>query len=92
MNRFVWTAEKTAILVAGREASPPVPWGTLAPKVDATILQCKDKIKRLAEGVDAGPDKPEDVERICLSCRGSFIAKGRFMRVCYVCKSSKMWE
>lgn len=90
--KFMWTAERTNILLLERSGAVPRAFKHIAAMLGATESSCRDKIKRLELGVDAMPHMVENIKRECLKCSSSFVADGRFTRICGQCKQTSIWQ
>lgn len=90
--KFKWTNERTDTLLLERSGAAPRSFKYIAAMLGATESSCRDKIKRLESGADAMPHMVEHIERKCLKCSSSFVADGRFTRICGQCKQTSIWQ
>jgi hypothetical protein len=92
-ERFLWTAQRTFILMRERARLPkPTSFRVIAGLVGSTERSARAKARRLEAGTDAAPAMTASVERACLMCEAVFAAEGRLNRVCYDCKQTMAWR
>jgi hypothetical protein len=92
-TRAAWTPDMVRRLLRERQGAAQRSWQSVAEIFDLSVMQCQHKYNNIMAGICNDHSNAVDpVERHCPKCHDSFVAEGRFNRLCQPCKDTVIFS